>query len=58
MTLEMIKQVLSMGDDKGSALRQMLKDLKICKLSNVTDEQVQYWIERNDCIGIRDNLKD
>lgn len=26
MTLEMIKQVLSMGDNKGSALRQMLKD--------------------------------
>jgi len=58
MTLEMIKQVLSMGDNKGSALRQMLKDLKICKLTNVTDEQAQYWIERNDCIGIRDNLKD
>lgn len=28
MTLEMIKRVLSMGDNKGSALRQMLKDLK------------------------------
>lgn len=27
MTLKMIKQVLSMGDNKGSALRQMLKDL-------------------------------
>jgi len=58
MTLEMIKRVLSMGDNKGSALRQMLRDLKIRKLSNVTDDQAQYWIERNDCIGIRDNLKD
>lgn len=58
MTLDMIKQVLSMGDSKGSALRQMLKDLKICKLSNVTDRQAQYWIERRDSIGIRDNLKD
>lgn len=58
MTLEMIKRVLSMGDNKGSALRQMLKDLKICKLTNVTDEQALYWIERNDCIEIRDNLKD
>lgn len=57
MTLEMIKRVLSMGDNKGSALRQMLKDLKICKLTNVTDEQAQYWIERNDDIGIRDNIK-
>lgn len=58
MTLDMIKQVLSMGDNKGSALRQMLKDLKICKLSNVTDEQAQYWIERRNSIGIRDNFKD
>lgn len=58
MTLEMIKRVLSMGDNKGSALRQMLKDLKICKLTNVTDEQAQHWIERSDYIGIRDNLKD
>jgi hypothetical protein len=58
MTLEMIKRVLSMGDNKGSALRQMLKDLKICKLTNVTDEQAQHWIKRSDYIGIRDNLKD
>ena len=58
MTLRMIKQVLSMGDNKGSALRQMLKDLKICKLANVTDEQAQHWIERSNYIGIRDNLKD
>ena len=52
MTLDMIKQVLSMGDSKGSALRQMLKDLKICKLSNVTDRQAQYWIERRASLGI------
>lgn len=57
MTLEMIKRVLSMGGNEGSALRQMLKDLKICKLTNVTDEQAQHWIERNDCIGIRDNIE-
>jgi len=57
MTLEMIKRVLSMGDNEGSTLRQMLKDLKICKLTNVTDEQAQHWIERNDCIGIRDNIE-
>lgn len=58
MTLEMIKQVLSMGDSKGSALRQMLKDLKICKLSNVTDEQAQHWIERNERFGNRNNITD
>ena len=57
MTLDMIKRVLSMGDNKGSALRQMLKDLKICKLTNVTDEQAQYWMERNESFGNRNNAE-
>ena len=45
MSIEMIKRVLAMGDVYGSALRDMLKWLKICDLVNVTDEQAQMYID-------------
>lgn len=46
MNPTILKAVLACGDKHGSAIRQMLRDLKICDLSNVTDEQAQWWLEK------------
>ena len=48
MTLPLIKAVLATGDKYGSGLRDMMAWLKICDLSNVSDEQAQMYLERND----------
>jgi hypothetical protein len=55
MELSTLKAVLAKGDKYGSGIRQMMSDLKICDLSNVTQEQAEWWLakqkegEENDC---------
>ena len=46
MELSTLKAVLTQGDKYGSAIRQMLADLRICDLSNVTEEQAQWWLNK------------
>ena len=48
MTLPLIKAVLATGDKYGSGLKDMMAWLKICELGNVSDEQAQMYLERND----------
>lgn len=45
MNVELLKRVLACGDQYGSGIRQMLYDLKICDLQNVTDEQIEWWLQ-------------
>lgn len=50
MTLDNIRAVIATGDKYGSGFRQLLHDLRICNLSNVTDDQVQWWLtQRKEC---------
>jgi hypothetical protein len=55
MNLELLKRVIACGDQYGSGIRQMLSDLKICDLQNVTDEQIEWWLrekgEKNGELG-------
>lgn len=55
MELATLKAVLEQGDKHGSAIKEMLSDLKICDLVNVTEEQAQMWLVQkrgeNDDIG-------
>lgn len=44
MTVEKILEVLALGDEYGSALKDMLHWLKVCDLLNVTDEQADMYI--------------
>ena len=46
MELATLKAVLEMGDKHGSAIREMLSDLRICDLVNVTEEQAQMWLKQ------------
>lgn len=46
MELSTLKAILAQGDKYGSAIRQMLADLRICDLSNVTEEQAQWWLSK------------
>lgn len=46
MKLSTLKAVLARGDKYGSAIKQMLVDLQICDLSNVTEEQAQQWLSK------------
>ena len=59
MNLGLLKRVIACGDQYGSGIRQMLSDLKICDLQNVTDEQIKWWLrekgEKNG--GLRNNSK-
>lgn len=48
MTLPLIKAVLATGNKYGSGLRDMMAWLKICDLDNVSDEQAQMYLERDD----------
>lgn len=44
MELQTLKAVLACGDKYGSAIREMMKDLKICDFANVTQEQAEWWL--------------
>lgn len=44
MTVEKILEVLALGDEYGSALKDMLRWLKVCDLLNVTDKQADMYI--------------
>lgn len=46
MELDTLKAILALGDCHGSAIRKMLRDLKICDLSKVTQEQAELWLAR------------
>ncbi len=46
MELSTLKAILAKGDKYGSAIRQMLADLRICDLSNVTEEQALAFLEK------------
>ena len=46
MEISTLKAVLAQGDKYGSAIRQMLADLRICDLSNVTEKQAQWWLSK------------
>lgn len=46
MELSTLKAILAQGDKYGSAIRQMLADLRICDLSNVTEEQALAFLEK------------
>lgn len=46
MELSTLKAILAQGDKHGSSIRQMLADLRICDLSNVTEEQAQWWLSK------------
>lgn len=61
MRFDLLKAVISCGDSSGSAIRQMLRDLKICNLSNVTDAQAEWWLAKQrggDGDGHGDNHRD
>lgn len=45
MKLSTLQAVLARGDKYGSAIKQMLADLQICDLKNVTEEQAQWWLK-------------
>lgn len=44
MELQTLKAVLACGDKYGSAIREMMRDLKICDLTNVTQQQAEQWL--------------
>lgn len=44
MELSTLKAVLAQGDKYGSAIKQMLADLRICNLTSVTEKQAQWWL--------------
>ena len=44
MTVEKILEVLALGDEYGSALKDMLHWLKVCDFLNVTDKQADMYI--------------
>ena len=48
MELSTLKAVLAKGDKHGSGIRQMMSDLKICDLSNVTQEQAEWWLAKKE----------
>lgn len=45
MELSTLKAVLAQGDKYGSAIKQMLTDLQISDLQDVTEEQAQWWLK-------------
>ena len=45
MNIETLQAVLNTGDKHGSGIKQMLADLKISDLSNVAQEQAEYWLK-------------
>lgn len=46
MELQTLKAVLACGDKYGSAIREMMRDLKICDLTNVTQQQAEQWLAK------------
>lgn len=44
MELDTLKAILALGDCHGSAIKEMLRDLKVCDLSNVTQQQAELWL--------------
>ena len=58
MELSTLKAVLELGDKYGSAIRQMLADLRICDLSNVTEKQARWWLNKQKGGGNNDKLYD
>lgn len=56
MELATLKAVLELGDRHGSAIREMLKDLKICDLTAVTEEQARMWLVQKR--GEKDDIGD
>lgn len=58
MELSTLKAVLAKGDKYGSAIKQMLADLQICDLSNVTEEQAQQWLSKQKGGNNNDKLHD
>lgn len=57
MKIETLRAVLNTGDKHGSGIRQMLADLKICDLSNVTQEQAECWLKERE-YDKQDNRED
>ena len=45
LTLEHLQAVMVTGDKYGSGLKDMLRWLKIVNLTNVTDKQVEMYLE-------------
>ena len=45
LTLEHLQAVMATGDKYGSGLKDMLRWLKIVNLTNVTDKQVEMYLE-------------
>ena len=58
MQIELLKAVLATGDKYGSGIREMLSDLRITNLVNVTDRQAEYWLERKKKDDGENNGKD
>lgn len=46
MELDTLKAILALGDCHGSAIKEMLKDLRVCDLSSVTQQQAELWLAR------------
>lgn len=46
MELQTLKDILTCGDKYGSAIKEMMRDLKICDLTNVTQEQAEWWLAK------------
>lgn len=46
MKLDTLKAILALGDCHGSAIKEMLRDLRVCDLSNVTQQQAELWLAR------------
>lgn len=57
MELDTLKAILALGDCHGSAIREMLKDLKICDLSKVTQQQAELWLARRKAHDSGNNSK-
>ena len=58
MELETLKAVMACGDRHGSAIKEMLRDLKICDLSNVTQKQAEVWLAKRSAYDGRNNKQD
>ena len=61
MTVEKILEVLALGDEYGSALKDMLRWLKVCDFLNVTDKQADMYIayrKRGEDVDGQDNTAD
>lgn len=58
MELETLKAVMACGDCHGSAIKEMLRDLKICDLSNVTQKQAEAWLAKKSAYDDRNNKQD